>query len=146
MLQHVDIGFGLVIGRLGDETARQQILGALQRVIGVAELQFERAELAVERLRLQGELLVRDDRDDVPRLDLRAFVHRAADERAANARARRGDVAALDLAEHGLHVRNLARLDGEVARLRGARKQKAQSGGGALDTGQQDTRMAHETA
>ncbi len=64
-----------------------------------------------------------------PGLDLRPFVHGAAGQNAANSRARRHDVPALDLAEHRLHVGDGALFDDKFAGPRHAGKRRAKGEG-----------------
>jgi hypothetical protein len=73
-----------------------------------------------ERLHLQAELVVADDGDDVAGLDRGALLDRAAQQCAANARARRRHVAALHLSENGFEIRHLDRMKNDLAGARGA--------------------------
>ena len=134
----VVIHFRLVDIGLADHAASQQLLRAVERQLGIVELRIELLDPRVGGVALEGQLLVDHLGDDLALLHLLAFLDRDGADGAADARARRHDIAALDLAEHRLE---LGDGDGFRRELPGESRQGEEGGEG--ETGKERRRSDH---
>ena len=131
----IEGGAHLIETRLWNGALGEQVFGAGEIALGLRELRLEPGDLRIERLELQHELLVADGRQHLALLDLVALLDGQLGHGAADARARRHDIGALDGGEHGLFVGGRFRRHREsLLRQRGLGGESEQSNDRRGDT------------